>query len=391
MITVTQASQIISDFSVKTNSSEKLLSEAVGMTLSVDILSPIPMPPFRQSAMDGYAVVLHEDTTYEVIDEVKAGDHSNPKLQKGQCTRIFTGARVPDDADCIVIQEHVDKMDNTVIVQQTIERGQNIRQLGEQIQKDSIALPKGTSLTPAAIGFLAGLGIEKVSVYTPPKVGIIVTGNELIQPGEKLTEGKIYESNSIQLVAVLAEIHIHAVSTYKVPDQYEQTRDTIKDALEQNDLVLLSGGISVGDYDFVKKALEELRTKELFYKIKQKPGKPLYFGVNKDTPLFALPGNPASSLTCFYMYVLPLLQKMMGQTQVGLSSMQKKLTTSFVKKGDRAQFLKARIENDQVHLLDGQSSSMLYTYAIANSLVYIPEDIDTIQKDTLVTTFILPV
>jgi len=390
MISVPTALSIISNTPCITRTLKLPIKEVNGLIVSKDINSPIHMPPFRQSAMDGYAVWKADKDSYEIIGEVKAGDSNDYALQPGQGVRIFTGARVPDQADTVIIQEHVVKTENIISVAKEIRKNQNIRPVGEQIQKGTIAITKGTQLTPAAIGFLAGIGITEVEVYTPPKVGIITTGNELIRPGEELSEGKIYESNSIQLQAVLKQYQVRNIRTYNVQDEFQQTKETIQQSIRENDLVLISGGISVGDYDFVKQALEELLTEELFYKIKQKPGKPLYFGANNNTLIFALPGNPASSLTCFYIYVLPIIQKMMGSAQIGLNKTKKTITIDYTKKGERAEFLKAKVYEDTVEVLDGQSSSMLYTYAVANALVYIPEEVNEITKGSLVETFLLP-
>ncbi len=390
MISVATALSIISDVFYSRKTRIVLLKNANGLVLAEELISIINMPPFRQSAMDGYALLLHEKNSYQIIGEVKAGDSKNYALKPGQGVRIFTGARVPDLANTVVIQEKVCRTENTIIVEDEIQENQNIRAVGEQIKKGATALAVGTKLTPAGIGFLAGLGIKEVKVYTPPEVAIITTGNELIPPGETLKEGKIYESNSLQLCAVLQQLKIRNINKYIVNDEYESTKVTIKQAIENHDLVLISGGISVGDYDFVKEALAELNTEELFYKIRQKPGKPLFFGANNDTLIFALPGNPASSLTCFYIYVLPIIQKMMGMYPIGLSRILKAVTTDFIKKGDRAQFLKAIVSEETVEILDGQSSAMLYSYAVANALIYIPENIDRIQKGDLVETILLP-
>ncbi|WP_299260828.1 gephyrin-like molybdotransferase Glp [uncultured Aquimarina sp.] len=390
MISVSTALSIISKISYTPNPKTIPLKNANGLLLGENIISQINMPPFRQSAMDGYALLLHDENSYQIIGEVKAGDADNYSLEPGQGVRIFTGARVPDNANTVVIQEKVNRSENTITLDSEIHANQNIRAVGEQIRKGATALTKGTKLTPAGIGFLAGLGITNVEIYTPPRVSIITTGNELITPGEKLKEGKIYESNSIQLETVLQQLHIKQITNYVVHDEYKSTKETIQQAIDNNDLVLISGGISVGDYDFVKEALSELHTEELFYKIKQKPGKPLFFGTNNKTMIFALPGNPASSLTCFYIYVLPIIQKMMGADTIGLKRTTKLITQDFTKKGDRAQFLKAKVSGETVEILEGQSSAMLYTYAIANALVYIPEHVDSIKKGNEAETILLP-
>ena len=214
MISVAEALSIISKISYTPNIKTVLLENALGLTLSDDIKASINMPPFRQSAMDGYALLSYPKKKYEVIGEVKAGDPKNYVLEPGQAIRIFTGARVPDNADVIVIQEHVSRSENSITIHTDIKKSQHIRNIGEQIRKGALALSKGTILTPAGIGFLAGLGIDKVAVYLPPSVAIITTGNELVAPGSVLKDGEIYESNSIQLETVLKQVHITKITKY---------------------------------------------------------------------------------------------------------------------------------------------------------------------------------
>ncbi len=389
MITVTKALSLLSEISYTPIPTSIALRKAKGLLLAEDVVSQIHMPPFRQSAMDGYALAVSDGATYEVIGEVKAGDAHDYELQPGQAVRIFTGARVPNMADTVIMQEKVTRQQTQITISGTIDTNQNIRPVGEQIQKGAIALEKGTPLSPAGIGFLAGLGVDQVSVYPAPSIGIIVTGSELVSPGNDLPLGKIYESNAIQLETALQEFPISNCKTYTVVDDYTATKECIATAIRDNDIVLISGGISVGDYDFVQQALLELQTTPLFYKIKQKPGKPLFFGQHKDALVFALPGNPASSLTCFYIYVVPILQKVMGYPDTGLPRTKKIITSTFHKKGDRAQFLKALVYGDTVKILEGQSSAMLHTYAIANALVYIPEHVDLVESGDDVDVILL--
>jgi len=391
MITVKEALSTIHSIEIPQTTTTISLADAIGYTLAEDIYSPISMPPFRQSAMDGYAIAMSDTNTYSLIGEVQAGDNKNFILEKGEAVRIFTGAKVPDTANAVIMQEQVDQQEQNIHIQATYKEHQNIRALGEQIQKGNIALHKGTLLTSAAIGFLSSLGFSTVNVYAPPSVAIVITGNELVVPGEQIEEGQIFESNSPMLKSALQKAGIQGIKIYTVKDNYESTLSHIEKAIKENDMVLISGGISVGDYDFVKQALMDLHTKEVFYKIKQKPGKPLFFGMHQQTPVFALPGNPASSLTCFYMYALPLIQRYLGVPKIGLPRVSKTSKTAFSKKGDRAQFLKAFAQENQVEILEGQSSAMLHTFAIANALIYIPEDKTEIREGELVETIMLPV
>ncbi|TYA78504.1 molybdopterin molybdotransferase MoeA [Seonamhaeicola marinus] len=369
----------------------KPVEKANGYYLYEDVLSPINMPPFRQSAMDGYALNLHEDLNYNLIDEVKAGDGHQPILKQGEAVRIFTGAPVPDTANAIMMQEKVSANNGSIKIEHQINLEQNIRPLGEQVKQGEVALKKGTKLTPAGIGYLLSLGITEVSVYKKPTIAIVTTGNELIEPGQELTYGKIYESNSKMLLSALYSLKFYDVTIYKVVDDYNQTVDILKTAINANDLVMITGGISVGDYDFVGRALNEIQVKEVFYKVKQKPGKPLFFGKKDDTSVFALPGNPAAALSCFYVYVYIALQNMMGIETNELTRITGTSTSKFLKRGDRPQFLKAIYTNGEVELMEGQNSSMLQTFALSNALVFIPEEISEVNVGDELEIILLPV
>lgn len=369
----------------------KSVEKAGGYLLFKDVMSPINMPPFRQSAMDGYALNLHNNLSYNLIGEVKAGDGHQPILKSGEAVRIFTGAPVPDSANAIMMQEKVETDNNTITIESEIPIGNNIRPLGEQVNQGDIALKKGTKLTPAAIGYLISLGITKVSVFKKPNIAIVTTGNELIEAGQDLSYGKIYESNSKMLLSTLYSLKYYDVTLHKVEDDYAKTVSTLKSVIDDNDLVIISGGISVGDYDFVGKALNELEVEELFYKVKQKPGKPLFYGKKEDTQVFALPGNPAAALSCFYIYVYIALQNMMNRKDLELPRIQAKSKSNFEKKGDRPQFLKAIYYEGEVEILEGQNSSMLQTFALSNALVYATETVTKIEKGDTIEVIQLPV
>ena len=364
--------------------------ESGNYTLFTNVYSPINMPPFRQSAMDGYALHLHDGFSYSLIGEVKAGDGHQPELNPGEAIRIFTGAAVPDSANAVIMQEKVVVNQNTITVETKLSKEYNIRSVGEQVKKGELALKKGTKLTPAAIGYLSSLGITEISVYKKPSIAIITTGNELVEPGEQLTYGKIFESNSKMLHNALVNLGYSDISISKIDDNYDETYAQLDKLIEANDLVVITGGISVGDYDFVGKALHALNVKEIFYKVKQKPGKPLFFGKKAETLIFALPGNPAAALSCFYMYVYLALNKLSGLNEERLPRLKAKSNTKFIKKGDRPQFLKAVYNNGFVDILEGQSSAMLQTFAIANALVQIPGDLGQIEINDEVDVLLLP-
>lgn len=385
MITVEKALEILKSETAPLAWEWKSLAESNGHVLAESILSPIDMPSFDQSAMDGYAINAVEGRKiYNVISEVAAGSGEEPVLNFGEAVRIFTGAMVPASANVVVQQEWVARAGNEIRIEREIQLGQHIRRQGEQIKRGELALQAGAILNPAAIGFLAGLGITGVDVVKQPKISLITTGNELVEPGNELKGGQIYESNSAMLCAAFQTYHFKNYTISKVEDDYDLTKNAIETELDNSDFVILTGGISVGDYDFVGKALQEIGVKELFYKINQKPGKPLYFGRIGNKVVAALPGNPAAALTCFYRYVLPVLNQMAGKGFFGLEELELPLAASYFKKGERAEFLKAAIKNGTVSILGSQSSAMLNSYAQANALIYIPSEKGQINKDECV-------
>lgn len=365
------------------------VDSSLNKILAEDIISPINMPPFRQSAMDGYAIKYTNSDTYELVDESKAGDGKFIELKKGQAARIFTGALVPDDADTVVIQEHVTKTNNSISITKQPAKLDNVRPIGEQVKKGDVVLKKGLKLNAAAIGFLAGIGVNEISVYKTPKVSVVITGNELQESGQKLEDGKIYESNSFMLSAALSNLGISDITILKTKDSFEETKNTISKALENSNIVLISGGISVGDYDFVQEALKANGVKELFYRVNQKPGKPLWFGLKKDQFVFGLPGNPASALSCFYIYVTPLLNKISGSKSIHLPRINARSLSAYKNTTGKTLFLKGKLIGSKVEILNGQQSSMLHSFASSNVLVRIPNDTELVNKNDEVECIIL--
>ncbi|GIQ57342.1 molybdopterin molybdenumtransferase MoeA [Flavobacterium collinsii] len=389
MIKVEEALQRVEANCIKMPTKQVAIRKALGYVLADKVISPIDMPPFRQSAMDGYAFIHSIKHQYDIVSTSQAGDHLNLKLKANETVRIFTGAFVPDDADTVVMQEHVIANKDSILIAVMPSKGTNVRLKGEQIAKDNVVFEAGTLITPAAIGFLASLGITEIEVYKKPKVAILVTGNELVKPGEKLKKGKIYESNSVMLQAALETAGINKTKVYRVKDDLKATKKSLKEILKKYDIVLVSGGISVGDYDFVKEALLHNDVNEHFYKINQKPGKPMFFGSKNGTLVFALPGNPASSLTNFYIYVYPAIRNRIGHSEIHRTKIVRTLNSDVKNDTGKTLFLKARYDETNVTVLEGQSSAMLNTFAVANGLLIVPEDVEVYEKGALVT--VLPI
>lgn len=389
MISVQEAFSILQANLTVLPEVECSLFQARKHILAQSLTSPINMPPFRQSAMDGYALCLHDALQYEIIGEVKAGDSHRVELLPGQAVKIFTGAAVPDSAQAVIQIEKVSADGIQLLLDELVESETNVRPIGEQISAGDLALEKGKVLNPAAIGFLAGLGFTKASVYQKAKVGIVITGNELSKPGTTLEYGKVYESNGIMLQSALIDSHYNAVTLYEVNDDFENTKNKLQEALINNDVVLVSGGISVGDYDFVARALKELEVETLFYKVNQKPGKPLFAGKLNDKMVFALPGNPAACLTCFYVYVLPTLNIMSGAEANYKQAISLPIAHDYEVRNTRAQFLKASINNGEAEILSHQASSMLNSFSVSNGLVYVPDGNFELKKGDKVEVYLL--
>jgi molybdopterin molybdotransferase len=356
-----------------------------GYVVSKNIYSPISFPSFEQSAMDGY--VIHSITkgcVFDVIGEIKAGDNAEViKVNKGEAYRIFTGAMVPDNSLFVVRQEDVFVFGDKIKILVLPNDGANIRRVGEQINENELAIKAGTIITPAAIGYLNMLGIEKISVFSKPKITIITTGNELVQIGNELKKGQIFESNSNMLIAALNKFGFKT-NKVTVRDTYQEVKEVFESIIEQNDLIIFTGGISVGDYDFVGKVLQDLNVNTIFHKVKQKPGKPLFYGEIDNKYVFGLPGNPAAVLTSFYLFVLPALENMIGRKEGFLQKYKVGLLEDYTKSRGITHLLKGLTYVDKVELLPAQSSAMLSSFVTANCIVMFEEDREKWMKGDLV-------
>jgi molybdopterin molybdotransferase len=408
MISVIEAKKIIEENTVALQPVKLSLQQAAGKILAEDVYATTDIPAFPQSSMDGYAFLFSEwklNKKLIVEGEIAAGNNEKISLAAGKAIRIFTGAPVPPGADTVIMQEKVQIDSSTgdssagssstgsegelIIEDELIQQGANVRPKGSEIKAGEPALEKGSLLSPAAIGFLAGIGTLEVSIYTQPSISIIVTGNELQQPGKPLQFGQVYESNSFMLKAALQQLHITDVKIFWIDDELSHLTEKLTEVLQSSDMVLLTGGVSVGDYDFVLEAATACGIKKLFHKVKQRPGKPLYFGKKEKKIVFGLPGNPSSVLTCFYEYVIPALQLMTNRKNI-IEVVYAPLAREYKKMCGLTFFLKGYYDGNSALPLDAQESYRLSSYAKANCLVRLEEDVQKYDECDVVEIHLLP-
>jgi molybdopterin molybdotransferase len=396
MVTVRQAKSLLVNNVDTLETISKELIEAMGYVMVEDIFSPIDLPPFTSSAMDGYAVHSSDIRNkppfkLKIKGEMRAGDFKRINAAKGEAVRIFTGAPLPSGSDCVVIQEQTQQNGDFILIEKIVGKHENIRFKGEEIKKSQKVLSKGTVINPAVIGLLSIMGIDEVRVIRAPKVYAIVTGNELVRPGIPLRPGQVYDSNSFSIHSALKKTGVDKIKVLRKGDSLRAIRKAFERGVSESDAIIFSGGISVGKYDSVRELFKKVGVETIFYKVEQKPGKPIYFGSYNRKLIFGLPGNPVSSLVCFYEYVYPALRKMMGHYPIFLQEKNLVLLKEISTKGGKVNFLRGRAYNDKVIPLKFQDSHMLSTFAKANCLIVVPKNKKLLKKGEQVRVQILPV
>lgn len=352
---------------------------AVASRISAATLhAPIDLPPFDNSAMDGYAVRAADLTSVpaelKVIGKIAAGGSFPAELPPRACVRIFTGSPLPHSADAVVMQEDTEsKGSDTVLIRESVKPWENVRFHGEDVKKGTAVLQPGAKIRPAIIGLLGALGFSELSVFRQPRVGILATGSELQEPGAPLTQGKIYESNRTMLSALVANCGGVASTENIVPDTLKHAKAALSRAFEIYDVVLTSGGVSVGEFDYVKQAFAEIGGTQELWKVAIKPGKPFVFGQLNGKFLFGLPGNPVSGFVTFLLLVRPALLSMQGAAETQLAKHPAQLAEALENRGDRRHFIRVRVnDSGQVRLAGTQASHVLSSLAEANALVEVP-------------------
>ena len=364
---------------------------AAGRVLYHDIISDIIIPPLDNSAMDGYAIIADDLTgasrenpvQIPVIGEVQAGgDYMCQRVSRKSAIRIMTGAPIPEGADAVIMFEDTKEIGGDVYVFRGVRRGENIRLAGEDITKGQVILSRSDRLSSADIGLLASLNYKSIGVYKRPEVAIISTGDEIVDVGEDIRPGQIRNSNAYTLYSEVKKYSAIPIYMGIARDTIEDTMDIVKRALEC-DVVITTGGVSMGKYDFVKDVMLKLGIEILFEKIMMKPGRPCVFGRKGHTIIFGLPGNPVSTMISFIQFVRPAILRLMGAKKIEKPLIKAVLKEDLKKKGERAHYIRANftIENGEFYVstTGPQGSGILRSMSEANCLIILPIGIERVN------------
>jgi len=357
------------------------IRSALGRILAEDVLSKINVPPYENSAMDGYAVrgadlPTEGKTQLSIVGTSFAGQPYMETVEAGQCARIFTGAVIANGTDTVIMQEHVERDGDIISIGTGHKTGQNVRPLGEDMRIGETVLKAGKRLSPADIGLLASLGIPEVKIFRRLRVAFFSTGDELCAVGEIPQAGQIYDSNRYTLYGMLTRLGVELIDMGVVHDKPEDVENAFLSAAKGNDAIITSGGVSVGDADYVTDTLRRIGEVN-FWKVAMKPGKPLTFGKIQDAVFFGLPGNPVSAMVTFYQFVQPALQRMMGQKQVVQTRLTVPCVSSLKKRAGRMDFQRGILERDEqgrlvVRSTGKQGSGILSSMSQANCFIILP-------------------
>ncbi|MBP1766094.1 MAG: molybdenum cofactor synthesis domain [Candidatus Aminicenantes bacterium] len=367
------------------------LTGSLGRTLAQNIRARAPIPPFAKATMDGYAVKAADTrpaeagrpVTLEVVEDLPAGRISRKALGSGQSVRIMTGAPLPRGADAVVMVEDTEKAGFLVKIIRAVSPGDNIGRAGEDLEKGDLILEKGELIGPAEVGMLAALGLASVRVVRRPKLAVIATGDEIVEPGEKAGPGRIWNSNGYSLLSLALEAGTEARYLGIARDRASQLERKIQKAKDA-DILAISGGVSVGDYDLVKEELRRLGVRPVFWQLRIKPGKPTFFGVRGRQLVFGLPGNPTSAMVMFHLFVRPAIDLMLGRKRTGLPSARAVLEQEISVRPGRTQFLRGRLVGEgpvlRVEPFPDQRSGVLRSMVKSRVLIVMPADLPRLQK-----------
>jgi molybdopterin molybdotransferase len=361
------------------------IGDALGRVLAEDVVSPRQIPPWANSAMDGYAVrardIAHSSeenpATLRIIEEIQAGFESAKTIGPGEAIRIMTGAPIPKGADAVVMVELTERdNDDEVRILKSVPEGEAVRRPGEDVETGEKIFSAGSRLGPASIAMLAGVGRPQVYVVQRARVAILSTGDELVELGQELGPGQIFNSNSYALAAQVREAGGEPLVLGIARDDAGELEERLKDGLAA-DMVLTSGGVSVGDFDLVKSTLGDLGNEMHFWRVRMKPGKPMAFGTLQGRPVFGLPGNPVSTMVSFELFVRPALMKMQGVAGLHRPRIAARLLHPLHKTPERRHYVRAVASFKDgewtVNAVEAQGSNIIHSMVRANSLIVFPE------------------
>lgn len=365
------------------NGCEKVaVRSALNRTLAEDVYSTVNVPAHTNSAMDGYAIRSSDlpaegsISTLAVVGTAWAGRPYHGMAQSKQCVRIMTGAKMPEGLDTVIMQEQVECTDNIIRIGPGHKPGQNVRQAGEDLAIGEVAVPAGKKISPAELGLFASLGIADIKLARKLRVAFFSTGDELRSIGEPLAEGEIYDSNRYTLHGMLARLNVESLDMGVVADTRDAISEAFQHAASMADVVITTGGVSVGEADFVKEILAETGSVD-FWKLAIKPGRPLAFGTVNDALFFGLPGNPVAVMVTFYEFVQPALRRMMGQSDVRPARFKVRCQSRLRKRPGRMEFQRGHLEiadngDLSVSRSGAQGSGMLSSMSTANCFIVLP-------------------
>ena len=389
-ISVEAAIEIISNLTLNLNYEIIPIENATSRICAEEIFATSFLPKFNNSAMDGYAII-YEDKNNElnILDTIFAGDNNNKLLEKNSCIKIMTGAKIPDNTTAIIPKEDSEELnDNKIKIIKNVKEFQHIRYIGEDIKLNDLLINIGDEINFSKITLLASQGISHIKVYKKPKIVVFASGEELKLHYEKIQSHQIYNSNTPTFISRVTELGCEVTFIGQAKDTINHIKELINNSLDA-DLIITSGGVSVGDADFTKEAFNELDFKTLFDGIIIKPGKPTVFGKIKDTFILNLPGNPLASALIFEMFGKILIQKLLGSRNIYPNYILGKLKESFFTKKGKITLIPGDFDGEYFEISQKRSPGMVAVLNSCNSMIIIDDAVEKIEKDSLVK--ILPI